>query len=130
MNEVLLKIDPYCQTVTEVAFTDSLSQLCGLLHARRLATCLTAGETMPDCVLVDADIDHDGLIPPAWVMTQTREIFYGTGLIVYVSEEGQYRPPLMNQSEMMKQIEFTGFMQPDLVIDFADLDLPDELESQ
>lgn len=130
MQNTMLKIDPYTQTVTEVDFSDSLSHLCQHIHARYLTLC-TLHENTLDSLLVDAEVEVGNLIAPAWVVNETGNQFFGTGLLLYVSEEGQYRPPLLNCHELLERIEFIGFIQPEVTVDFADLDFrmddePDE----
>ena len=130
MHTVMLKIDPYTQTIVEVDFSDSLSELCQHIHARHLTLCPLHEDTL-DSLLVDAEVADGELIAPAWVVNETGNQFFGTGLLVYVSEDGQHRSPLLNRHELLGMIEFIGFVQPDIAVDFADLDFrmddePDE----
>lgn len=130
MRTVMLKIDPYTQTVVEVDFSDSLTELCQHVHARRLTLCPLHDGTL-DSLLVDAEVADGELIAPAWVVNETGNQFFGTGLLLYVSEEGQYRAPLLTRHDLLAMIEFIGFVQPEVTVDFADLDFrmddePDE----
>ena len=130
MHTVMLKIDPYTQTIVEVDFSDSLTVLCQHIHARHLTLCPLHEDTL-DSLLVDAEVADGELIAPAWVVNDTGNQYFGTGLLMNVSEEGQYRAPLLSRPELLEMIEFIGFVQPDVTVDFADLDFrlddePDE----
>lgn len=125
---LLLKIDPYFETITELEAYDSITFLTGQLCSRFIG--FMALQPNGDCAIGNPEALSQLDYPPAWKFIDTDEIFFGISLWTNVSENGQMRTPLLTRQELLQKIEFLGFITPSIRIEYEALELidPDEYD--
>lgn len=138
----LLKIDPYLESVYTVDVSDSLTDICRQIGARRLTI---AGQQLdpsgnkpskncPDAAYCDEEAIQGEPLPPAFRLKTTGHIIYGCALWHRVTEKGALQSPAWSLPELIVHVEFLGFQplagtQPDLMTlddESLPLDEPDE----
>lgn len=122
----IVKIDPYGETITIIPFTQNVSTLMRWVGGPFLGMVATGPNR--DSALISTQALAQTPYPPAWRIDDSLEIYYGTGLWVNVSPEGLLRPPLTRLDELIKRIEFLGFVQPQCTIDYLPLVERDDSE--
>ena len=113
----LLKIDPYLESVYPVEVSDSLSDICRQIGARRLAVAGQqpdlSGElppvSCPDAAYCDEEALYEQPLPPAFRLRTTGHIIYGCALWHGVTEQGALRRPAWSLTELTAHVEFLGF---------------------
>lgn len=138
----LLKIDPYLESVYPVHVSDSLTDICRQIGARRLTI---AGQQLdpsgnklskncPDAAYCDEEAIHAEPLPPAFRLKTTGHIIYGCALWHRVTEQGALQSPAWSLPELIARVEFLGFQplantKPDLMMlddESLPLDEPNE----
>lgn len=139
----LFKIDPFLERVYPVDVSDSLTDVCRQISARRLAI---AGQQAiisqidgllnhcPDAAYCDEEALHTEPLPPAFRLRTTGHVIYGCALWHRVTDGGQLQPSSWTLSDLIAQVEFLGFaplssVQADLLMlddESLPLDEPDE----
>ncbi|WP_077923866.1 hypothetical protein [Spirosoma sp. 209] len=114
----LLKIDPYLELVYPVDVSDSLTDICRQIGARRLTIAGqqpdTSGGKQPltnclDAAYCDEEAIHAEPLPPAFRLRPTGHIIYGCALWHRVTEQGALQPPAWLLPELIAHVEFLGF---------------------
>lgn len=113
----LLKTDPYLESVYLVDVSNSLTDICRQIGARRLTIAgqqaTSPEETQfnlaPDAAYCDEEAIHRELLPPAFRLRPTGHVIYGCALWHRVTESGNIQPSAWSLSELTHQIEFLGF---------------------
>ena len=114
----LLKIDPYLEQVYVVNVTDTLSEVCNQIGARRLTV---AGQQpmsqvsgvldeCPDAAYCDEEALQTKPWPPAFRIRTTGHVIYGCALWHRVTKAGQLKPSAWTLLELTTQVEFLGFV--------------------
>ena len=138
----LLKIDPYLESVYTVDVSDSLTDICRQIGARRLTIAgqqpACFGEmpltNCPDAAYCDEEAIQGEPLPPAFRLKTTGHIIYGCALWHRVTEQGTLKSPFWSLPELITHVEFLGFRplanaKPDLMTlddESLPLDEPDE----
>lgn len=138
----LLKIDPYLELVYPVDVSDSLTDICRQIGARRLTVAgqqpgnlkETQSTLIPDAAYCDEEAIHAEPLPPAFRLRPTGHIIYGCALWHRVTEQGALQSPVWSLPKLIAHVEFLGFQplagtQPDLMMlddESLPLDEPNE----
>jgi len=127
MEDYLIKIDPYSETIQQISFSDSYSYLTRQLGARHIS--VYAHQLSLDAAMMNAEALATDLTPAAWRYLPTNEVYFGPAIWVNVSEVGELRVPLKRVDQLIDEIEFLGFIESS--IDFLPLgeNLLDDPES-
>lgn len=127
----LLKIDPYLQAIYAVDVSNTLTDICRQIGARRLTiagqqSSQTEGmqnNESPDAAYCDEEAIYANLVPPAFLLRTSGHVIFGCALWHRVTEQGQLEPPAWSISELSAQVEFLGFQPvPGLQADLTMLD--------
>ena len=113
----LLKIDPYLESVYPVDVSDSLTDTCRQIGARRLTIAGQQSDNSdavqftvaPDAAYCDEEAIHQEPLPPAFRLRTTGHIIYGCALWHRVTESGELQPSAWSLFELSDQVEFLGF---------------------
>jgi hypothetical protein len=122
----LFKIDPYLETIYPVEVSETLTDICQQIGARRLTVAgqqSDQSKEMPGWEVVDAaycdeEAIQADLLPPSFRLRSSGHVIYGCALWHRVNEQGQVQTPAWSLSELSAQVEFLGFyplasVQPD-----------------
>lgn len=126
MNDYLIKIDPYLETIQQIDFSDSHAYLAKQLGARHMG--VYAKQPYLDAAMMNAQALETDLVPAAWLYLPTNQVYYGPAIWVNISEVGELRVPLKRVDQLLDEIEFLGFIESDvsyLPIDESLLEDPD-----
>ena len=116
----LLKIDPYTEEVYEIAFSEKYSDLVRWTGGRSIM--MAGKQDNDDTALLNAESLRQRPYAPAWHLEDSTELYFGTGLWVNLSEEGELRTPLFSAREMRNRIHFMGFVEPHIEVELLALD--------
>lgn len=138
----LLKIDPYLESVYPVEVSNSLTDICQQIAARRLTVAGQQSDpsgnkpskNCPDAAYCDEEAIHAEPLPPAFRLKTTGHIIYGCALWHRVTEQGALQPPSWSLPKLIAHVEFLGFKpltstQSDLMMlddESLSFDEPDE----
>lgn len=109
MEEYLIKIDPYFETIEQISFSDSYAFLARQLGARHIS--IYAKQPFLDAAMMNADALQTDLLPTAWRYLPTGEVYFGPAIWVNISETGELRVPLKRVDQLLDEIEFLGFIE-------------------
>ena len=116
----LIKIDPYTEAVYPIGFSERLSDL----------TRWTGGKTIfmlgqianDDLAIVSGESFKEQYVAPAWLFIPTNELYFGTAIWANVNEEGLLREPLLTVEDLRSRIEFIGFIEAPVTVEYIPLD--------
>lgn len=130
-DDYFLKIDPYTETVTAIAASDSVRYLCQHTGGRFVSH--IAAQINGDGAVCNPDALGESPYPPAWKLYGSTDLYFGNAVWANVSEEGQMRTPLWSEADLRDRIEFVGFVEPRILVEYEPLELiepDDELGEQ
>lgn len=122
-DDYFLKIDPYTETITAIPASDSVSYLCQ--HAGGRFISLIATQPHGDGAICNPDALNEPPYPPAWKFYGSTDLYFGNAVWAYVSEEGQMRTPLWSERNLSDRIEFVGFVEPRILVEYEPLEMID-----